>query len=75
MWCLIYVGEVIVGNGKVPIFLNKVEEVAFREEMDFWRIPYPTISLENETVLKFDKEWCASSLKLVGDMTVTKCDA
>lgn len=43
--------------------------------MDFWRIPYPSSQLENETILKFDKDWCASSLKLVGDMTVTKCDA
>ena len=62
-------------NGKVPIFSSKAEEVGFREEMDFWRIPYPCGQLENEALLKFDREWCASSLKLVGDMTVTKCDA
>ena len=56
-------------TGKLPIITDKRQEHLFKEEMNFWQIPFDASeeeekTVENPQVPSFDPQWCAPTLKL-----------
>lgn len=66
-------------TSKFPLFKSRVEEQLFKEELDFWKIPYTSINRFNRNNLKdftlpycFDPDWCAPTLDLENNNTLIR---
>eukprot|EP00826_Nyctotherus_ovalis_P033788 TRINITY_DN2753_c0_g1_i12.p1 TRINITY_DN2753_c0_g1~~TRINITY_DN2753_c0_g1_i12.p1 ORF type:complete len:440 (+),score=110.94 TRINITY_DN2753_c0_g1_i12:160-1479(+) len=54
-------------NDKVPLLKDELEKALFREELNYWAIPYNSPAAAK---MLFDSQWCASSLRLESTNTV-----
>lgn len=60
-------------NGKPPLFENNQQEIAFYDELNYWKIPLAINKTEKLNLEEFDPNWCAATLHLeTNNMIVRK---
>ncbi len=59
-------------TGKFPIFKDKVEEVYFLRELEFWKIPVNSQTSTHDKEEEFDPDWCAHTLQLEGENQIIR---
>lgn len=63
-------------TGKAPYFMDKKSECNFNDELDFWGVPnIESKKSSRNKIIKFDSEWCASTLTLSESNTTLKKDS
>lgn len=63
-------------TGQLPTISDKKQEYLFKEEMNYWQIPFDLSEEEekcdNQMIPSFDPQWCAPTLKLDLNQRVVK---
>ncbi|CAG9324680.1 unnamed protein product [Blepharisma stoltei] len=60
-------------TNRVPIRQNPADEIRFKEELEYWGIPFELPSKNISSSLRyFDAEWCAPTLSLESNNTIIR---